>query len=58
MLKNGRNEQEESGKSFVVTIALTNLLLLSIAGGIFWLVQAILTDSIRLTEITRGFNFH
>jgi len=58
MLKNNRNEQEESGKSFVVTIALTNFLLLSIVAGIFWLVQIILTDSIRLNEITRGFNFH
>lgn len=58
MLKNGRNEQEESGKSFALTIALTKFLLLAIIAGIFWLVQIILTDSVRLTEITRGFNFH
>ena len=57
MLKNNRNELEESGKMLALTLTLTNVLLLTIGGGIFWLVQIILTDNIRLTEITRGFNF-
>ena len=57
MLKNNRNEQEESGKMLALTLTLTNVLLLAIGGGIFWLVQVILTDNLLLTEITRGFIF-
>ena len=56
MLKNKRDEIDESGKMLALTMVLTNLLLLVIAGGVFWLVQLILTENIRLTEITREFN--
>ena len=58
MLKNNRNEREESGKIFALTIGLTNFLLLMIVGGVFWLVQIILTQHNRLNEITGRFNFH
>ena len=56
MLKNNRDEIKESGKMFALTMLLTNLLLLLVAGGVFRLVQIILAENIRLTEITRGFN--
>ena len=56
MLKNKRDEIDESGKMLALTMILTNLLLIVIAGGVFWLVQLILTENIRLTEITREFN--
>jgi hypothetical protein len=56
MLKNNRDEIKESGKMFALTMLLTNLLLLLVAGGVFRLVQIILAENIRLTEIARGFN--
>jgi hypothetical protein len=56
MLKNNRDEIKESGKMFALTMVLTNFLLLAVTVGIFWLVQAILTENSRLTEIARGFN--
>jgi len=56
MLKNNGQEIKESGKMFALTMVLTNFLLLAVTVGIFWLVQTILTENTRLTEITRGFN--
>ena len=50
MLENNRDEIKESGKMFALTMVLTNFLLLAVTIGIFWLVQAILTEN------TRGFN--
>jgi hypothetical protein len=55
MIKNNRDEIKESGKMFALTMVLTNFLLLAVTVGIFWLVQTILTENARLTEITRGF---
>lgn len=54
MLKNERNEIKESGKIFALTIVLTNFLLLAIAGTLVWIVQMVLTENIRLHELTRG----
>ena len=56
MLKNNAQEIKESGKIFALTMVLTNFLLLAVTAGIFWLVQLILNENGRLTEITRGFN--
>ena len=55
MIKNNRDETCETGKMLALTMVLTNFLLLAVAGSVFWLVQEVLTENIRLTEITRGF---
>ena len=55
MLKNEQNEIKESGKIFALTMVLTKFLLLAIAGSVIWLAQTVLTESIRLQELTRGF---
>jgi hypothetical protein len=56
MLKNNGQEIKESGKMLALTMVLTNFLLLLVAGGLVWLVQAVLTRNSGLSEITRGFN--
>ena len=56
MLKNNGTETNESGKMFALTMVLTNFLLLLVAGGIFRLVQVVLTETNHLGEITRGLN--
>jgi len=55
MLENNGQEIKESGKMMAVTMILTNFLLLVVTGGIFWLVQLIISDNGRLTAITREF---
>lgn len=56
MLKNKRNETNESGKMMALTLALTNLLLLAVVIGVFWLAQVVLTESRQFHFLTRGFN--
>ena len=56
MLKNNRNETNESGKMMALALVLTNILLLAVAGGVFWLAQTLLTESRQLHILTRGFN--
>ena len=55
MLENNGQEIKESGKMMAVTMVLTNFLLLVVTGGIFWLVQLIISDNGRLNAITREF---
>ena len=55
MLKHNRIEIKESGKMLALTMALTNLLLLAVGGGIFRLVQLVIAGNNHLTEIARGF---
>lgn len=56
MLKNERNEFKESGIMFALTMVLTKFLLAAVTGIVLWLAQMILSENIRLTEITRGLN--
>ncbi|MBS1794636.1 MAG: hypothetical protein JSS81_12320 [Acidobacteria bacterium] len=55
MLDNNRNETNESGKMLALTLVLTNFLLLAIVGGVFWLVQLLLSQTGQLNFLTRGF---
>jgi hypothetical protein len=55
MLKNNGQENIESGKMLALTMVLTNFLLLLVAGAVFWLVQTVLSENNRLSEVTRGF---
>lgn len=56
MLKNEYCETKESGRMFALTIVLTNLLIAAVVGITFWLGQSILTETIRLNDLARGFN--
>ena len=56
MLKNKRNETNESGKMLALTLVLTNFLLLAVVAGVFRLAQIILTENHQLHILTRGFN--
>lgn len=56
MLKNNGQETKESGAMLALTIVLTNFLLLTVIGGVFWLAKFMLTESNQLNQITRGFN--
>ncbi len=56
MLKNKRNETNESGKMMALTLALTNFLLLAVAIGAFRFVHTILNENHQLQILTRGFN--
>ena len=51
------NEKEitESGKALALTVVLTNILLILMAGGIFWLVQILLSQPSRLEFLVRDF---
>ena len=55
MLKNNGREIKESGRMLALTMILTNLLLLAVAGAVVWFVQIVMTGNDRLHPITRGF---
>ena len=55
MLKNNEQEIKESGKMLVLTMVLTNFLLLAVAGAVVWFARIVLTENERLNSITRGF---
>lgn len=55
MRKENEKESNESEKVFALTIVLTNILLLTVAGGIFWLVQLIVSEQNRFDNLVRDF---
>ena len=55
MRKNNENEIQESSKIFAMTLVLMNILIVTIIGGMFWLVQIILMKINQLNDLTHGF---
>ena len=55
MRKNNENEIGESGKIFAMTLVLMNILIVTIIGGMFWLVQIIIMQINQLNDLTHGF---
>ena len=45
----------ESGKIFAMTLVLMNILIVTIIGGMFWLVQIIIMQINQLNDLTHGF---
>ena len=43
----------ESGKIFAMTLVLMNILIVTIIGGMFWLVQIIIMQISQLNDISR-----
>ena len=56
MRENNREETEESGKILALTLALMNILILTVVIGMFWLVQIIISQINQLNDLARGFN--
>ena len=48
-------EIEESGKMLAFTMVLMKILMLTIIGGIFWLVQIVLAWQSQFNDLLRGF---
>ena len=46
-------EVQESSKIFAMTLVLMNILIVTIIGGMFWLVQIILMQINQLNDVTR-----
>lgn len=48
-------EMQESSTVLALTMVLLKILILTIIGGILWLVQIILTQQSQFNELLRGF---
>lgn len=55
MRVSNKKEITESGKIMALTVILMKLLLLVIAGGIFWLIQFVISQQNQLDSLFRGF---
>lgn len=56
MRENNREEPQESGKLFALTIVLMNILILTVVVGMFWLVQIIISQGNQFNDLAHGFN--
>ena len=52
---NEEKEIQETSTMLALTLALLKILILTIIGGVFWLMQIILTQQSQFNDLWRGF---
>lgn len=55
MRKDSEKEVTESGTALAITVALMKILLLTITGGVFWIVWFVVSQQNQFNNFVRGF---